>query len=39
MSRKMFPVKNKGDNGYGTLYEVILELTGENNKTAKVLTA
>ena len=34
-----FPSKSKGDKGYGTLYEVIMELTGENGKQAKVLTA
>jgi len=34
-----FPVKFKGDKGYGSLYEVIMELKGENGKTAKVLTA
>ena len=34
-----FPAKNKGDRGYGTLYEVVMELTGENGKTANVLTA
>jgi hypothetical protein len=34
-----FSAKSKGNKGYGTLYEVIMELTGENGKTAKVLTA
>ena len=33
-----FPAKSKGNKGYGTLYEVVMELTGENGKTAKVLT-
>jgi hypothetical protein len=35
----MFPAKHKGSNAYGELYEVIMELTGENGKKAKVLTA
>ena len=34
-----FPAKEKGDKGYGMLYEVVLTLTGENGKTANVLTA
>jgi len=34
-----FAAEDKGDKGYGTLYEVVLELTGENGKTANVLTA
>jgi hypothetical protein len=29
----------KGNNGYGDIYEVIMRLTGENGKTANVLTA
>ena len=33
-----FPAKSKGDKGYGCIYEVILDLVGENGKTAKVLT-
>jgi len=33
-----FPATPKGNKGYGELYEVIMELTGENGKTAKVLT-
>lgn len=33
-----FPAKSKGNKGYGTLYEVVMTLTGENGKTAKVLT-
>ena len=32
------PVKDKGNKGYGDVYEVTMELTGENGKTAKVLT-
>jgi hypothetical protein len=34
-----FSAANKGDKGYGEKYEVIMTLTGENGKTAKVLTA
>ena len=33
-----FPAKRKGNMGYGMLYEVIMELIGENGKTANVLT-
>jgi len=33
-----FPAVAKGNKGYGTLYEVIMELKGENGKKAKVLT-
>ena len=33
-----FPAKSKGNKGYGTLYEVALVLTGENGKSARVLT-
>ena len=33
-----FPAKSKGDKGYGNIYEVVLDLIGENGKTAKVLT-
>ena len=33
-----FPAKCKGNKGYGNLYEVVLELVGENGKTVKVLT-
>jgi len=33
-----FPYKQKGNNGYGNLYEVAMDLTGENGKTARVLT-
>lgn len=29
----------KGDNGYGMRYEQVVEITGPNGKTAKVLTA
>jgi hypothetical protein len=32
-----FSAKSKGDRGFGTLYEVVMELTGENGKTARVL--
>lgn len=32
-------LKPKGDNGYGQRYEMIMELTGPNGKSAKVLTA
>ena len=34
-----FPATAKGDVGYGQLYEVILDIQGENGRTAKVLTA
>ena len=34
-----FTATPKGDRGYGETYEVIMELTGVNGKTAKVLTA
>lgn len=33
-----FPTRIKGENAYGTLYEVIMVLTGANGKTARVLT-
>ncbi len=33
-----FPAVLRGDKGFGPIYEVILTLTGENGKTAKVLT-
>jgi len=33
-----FPAKHKGNKGYGEIYEVLMNLTGENGKTAKVLT-
>ncbi|MDR0293929.1 MAG: hypothetical protein LBH95_07245 [Oscillospiraceae bacterium] len=35
---KNFEAKAKGDNGYGFKYEVLMNLTGENGKTANVLT-
>ena len=35
----IFAAKNKGDFGHGTLYEVIMQITGPNGKTASVLTA
>ncbi len=31
--------KEKGDRGYGMTYEVVMDITGPNGKTAKVLTA
>jgi hypothetical protein len=34
-----FPAKVKGNKGYGTLYEVVMVLKGENGRTARVLTA
>jgi hypothetical protein len=34
-----FPAIEKGDKGYGMTYEVAMELTGVNKKTASVLTA
>ena len=34
-----FDATQKGNFGYGEKYEVIMILTGENGKTAKVLTA
>lgn len=33
-----FNAVHKGHNGYGDIYEVIMRLTGENGKTANVLT-
>lgn len=33
-----FPAKNKGNIGYGNRYEVVMDLKGENGKTASVLT-
>jgi hypothetical protein len=36
---KNFPAEYKGDKGYGESYAVLMELTGENNKTANVMTA
>jgi len=35
---KRFPAAEKDNKGYGVTYEVIMELTGENGKKAKVLT-
>ncbi len=34
-----YEARNKGYNGYGETYEVIMDITGPNGKTAKVLTA
>jgi len=34
-----FPAEDKGDNGYGNTYTVLMELTGVNGKTANVMTA
>lgn len=36
---KRFPAIDKGDKGYGKQYEVRMDLTGPNGKTAKVITA
>jgi len=33
-----YPAKPKGHNGFGETYEVIIDITGPNGKTAKVLT-
>ena len=33
-----FPAKNKGNKGYGEIYEIIMDLIGENGKIAKVAT-
>jgi len=33
-----FPAKAKENKGYGDVYEVLLKLTGENGKSANVLT-
>jgi hypothetical protein len=33
-----FEAKYNGDNGFGIKYEVLMELTGENGKSAYVLT-
>jgi hypothetical protein len=30
---------HKGNNGYGEIYEAVMNLTGENGKTANVLTS
>ena len=34
-----FEARQKGNRGFGETYEVIMHITGENGKTAKVLTA
>ena len=34
-----FPATERGTNGYGKIYEVRMNLTGANNKTANVITA
>jgi len=36
---KKFEAKPKGDNGYGMKYEVLMELFGENGRSANVLTS
>ena len=33
-----FPAIYKGNKGFGSVYEVVMELTGENGKKAKILT-
>jgi len=33
-----FPAKKKENKGYGDIYEIVMELVGENGRTAKVLT-
>jgi hypothetical protein len=33
-----FPATSKGNKGFGDIYEVVMDLTGENGKIAKVLT-
>lgn len=35
----LYKAVEKGDRGYGMTYEVIMDVTGPNGKTAKVLTA
>ena len=35
----LYQAIEKGDRGYGMTYEVIMDITGPNGKTAKVLTA
>lgn len=35
----LYKAVEKGDRGYGMTYEVIMDITGPNGKTAKVLTA
>jgi ABC-type iron transport system FetAB ATPase subunit len=34
-----FPVTIKGDSGHGMKYEIIMNIIGENGKTANILTA
>ncbi len=34
-----YGAEEKGDRGYGMTYEVVMDITGPNKKTAKVLTA
>lgn len=34
-----YPAINKGDSGHGMRYEVVMNLTGINGKTARVITA
>jgi hypothetical protein len=34
-----FPCKEKGDKGYGMMYEVFMNLIGDNGQSANVLTA
>ena len=34
-----FPIVEKPDTGYGKRFQIVMELAGENGKTAKVLTA
>jgi hypothetical protein len=34
-----FPAEYKGNKGYGDTYSVLMKLTGENGKTANVITA
>lgn len=38
-SLPLYKAVEKGDRGYGMTYEVIMDITGPNGKTAKVLTA
>ena len=35
---KKFPAKPKENKGFGDTFEIVMELIGENRKTAKVLT-
>ena len=34
-----FETKAKGNNGYGEIYETVMRITGENGKTANVMTS